>query len=219
MTPLSEPLQTDLLFPHEESFSEDETTIRMVVAAISTAKTKGELGRVLAREVGRYTLHDLQVIGGRLHAELIRLPQPYRSRISPYLTEQIFGGHHQLVSMFRSDQFSAMTGPITDELTFNGFCEIIPIGCTQWDEADSRLPVRYTTRHRLFYYLIAAFMMFVLERPGHPVGTPFPGGYNVEERNGSFYCLIRDHEKEVPFSICNFCPALQSSEDPKGSSW
>ncbi|PKL58780.1 MAG: hypothetical protein CVV33_10280 [Methanomicrobiales archaeon HGW-Methanomicrobiales-4] len=218
MIPLSGPPQNNHAFPGEERSSEDELVIRKIVAALSSAKTKGELGRVLAGEVGRYTLHDLQIIGGRLHAELIRLPQPYRSRISPYLTEQIFGGHHQLISMHRADRFSTMTDPITDEHMFNGFCEIIPIGCTQWDDADSRLPVRYTTRHRLFYYLIAAFMMFVLERPGHPVGTPFPGGYNVEERNGSFYCLIRDHEKEVPFSICNFCPALQSSEEPKGSS-
>ena len=28
----------------------------------------------------------------------------------------------------------------------------------------------------LLYYLIAAFTIFVCELPGHPVGTPFPGG-------------------------------------------
>lgn len=204
--------------PEDDNPAEDELMVQQVVSAISTAKTRGELGEILAREVSRYTLHDLQVIGGRLHTEMVRLPRPYQTQLSPYLTEQIFGGHHLLLSMHRSGRFSIMTDPITDEPTFTRFCAIIPEGCTQWDETVSRLPVRYTTRHRLFYYLIAAFAMFVLERPGHPVGTPFPGGYKVEERNGSYYCLIRDHEKEVPYSLCNYCPALQTPDDPTGSS-
>jgi uncharacterized protein (UPF0305 family) len=54
--------------------------------------------------------------------------------------------------------------------------------------------------------------MFVLEEPGHPVGMPFPGGYTIEKRGGEYYCLIRDREKEVLHSICNFCPAKQSEE-------
>jgi uncharacterized protein (UPF0305 family) len=66
---------------------------------------------------------------------------------------------------------------------------------------------------RLFYYLISAFTMFVLDKPGHPVGMPFPGGFTVEQRGSDFYCLIRDKEKEVFYSICNFCPAKQTEEN------
>jgi uncharacterized protein (UPF0305 family) len=54
--------------------------------------------------------------------------------------------------------------------------------------------------------------MFVLDEPGHPVGMPFPGGFSVEQRGKDYYCLIRDKEKEVFYSICNFCPALQTEE-------
>jgi len=54
--------------------------------------------------------------------------------------------------------------------------------------------------------------MFVLERPGHPVGTPFPGGQKIEEKNGKFICPVRDKHRDVFFSLCNFCPATQSEE-------
>ena len=90
---------------------------------------------------------------------------------------------------------------------------MIPEGCFTWDEHAGRTPFHYSPQHRLFYYLMAAFTMFVLDSPGHPVGMPFPGGFAVEDRNGTFYCLIRDREKEVFFSICNFCPAKQTEEN------
>ena len=96
---------------------------------------------------------------------------------------------------------------IRDRDTFLGFCEMIPKGCFQWDQES----FRYSPRHWFFYYLIAAFTMFVLDHPGHPAGTPFPGGVKVEEHNGTFKCLLRDKEKEVWFSICNFCPAHQTT--------
>jgi uncharacterized protein (UPF0305 family) len=63
----------------------------------------------------------------------------------------------------------------------------------------------------LFYYLLAAFTIFVRELPGHPVGTPFPGGFLVEERDGIYYCPVREKEDDVETSICPFCPAEQSN--------
>ena len=48
------------------------------------------------------------------------------------------------------------------------------------------------------------------DEPGHPIGMPFPGGFTVERRDDNYYCPIRDKEKDVPFAICNFCPAKQS---------
>ena len=195
--------------PQEAEADAIERTARRM----TTAATKGELGSILAEEVGRYSIRDLQILGGRLYAEMNRLPSPYRERVRPYITEQLFGAHHRLLAMYRSGGFSSMTEPITGRETFLGFCAMIPEGCFRWDESVERIPFRFTPRHRVFYYLISAFTIFVLDRPGHPVGMPFPGGFRVEERGGSFFCLIRDREKEVPFSICNFCPALQTEDE------
>ena len=187
--------------------------IAAVACRLATATTKGDLFRMLAEEAGRYTLADLQVIGGRLFMEVAALPEPYRSRVRPFFYEQLFGAHHQLLLMYRSGAFRKAGEPIWDRETFEKFCAMIPEGCFTWDEHAERTPFHYSPQHRLFYYLMAAFTMFVLDSPGHPVGMPFPGGFAVEDRNGTFYCLIRDREKEVFFSICNFCPAKQTEEN------
>jgi hypothetical protein len=181
--------------------------IEEVCATLASALTKGELGTLLAREAERYTLIDLQVIGGRLYREVEALPSPYREAVRPYFTEQILGAYHRLLSMHRAGKLAAMTGSLTDREQAFAYFAMVPEGCFCWD--DCRTP-GYEPRHRFFYYLVAAFEMFVLDRPGHPVGMPFPGGFSVEEKGDRFLCPVRDREKDVPYSLCNFCPAEQS---------
>jgi len=191
----------------------EQDRIRAVASRLATANSKGTLGLILGEMVSQYTLADLQVIGGRLYAEVVNLPSPYREQVRPYFVDQLFGAHHALVRNCRTGAFPSMTAPISDRETFLKFCAMIPEGCFAWDDRAERTRFRYSPKHRLFYYLMAAFTMFVLDRPGHPVGMPFPGGFAVEDRQGTYYCLIRDREKEVFFSICNFCPAKQTEEN------
>ena len=187
--------------------------VRAIASRLATANSKGTLGIILGEIVCQYTLADLQVIGGRLYADVVGLPSPYREQVRPYFIDQLFGAHHALVRNYRTGAFPSMTEPISDRETFLKFCAMIPEGCFAWDDRAERTRFRYSPKHRLFYYLMAAFTMFVLDRPGHPVGMPFPGGFAVEDRQGTYYCLIRDREKEVFFSICNFCPAKQTEEN------
>jgi hypothetical protein len=195
------------------TITDEREQVVAVARRLAAITTKGELGTILADEAGRYSLTDLQILGGRLFVEMTRLPSPYREQVRPYITDQLFGAHHLLLLMHRSDRFRTLTEPISEKKTFQDFCAMLPDGCFAWDEYAERTPFPFFPRHRLFYYLMAAFTMFVLDRPGHPVGMPFPGGFSVEDRNGTFYCLIRDREKEVFFSICNFCPAKQTEEN------
>jgi uncharacterized protein (UPF0305 family) len=188
------------------------TTIRGTAARLQSARTKGELGTLVAREIAGYSLFDLQIIGGRLNSDIGKLPSPYREAIRPYFQKQLFGRHHELLSLFRNGAFGRMNDPIRDRDTFEKFCTMLPEGCLVREDTGERNQYFRNPKNRLFYYLIAAFTMFVLEEPGHPVGMPFPGGFTVERRGRDFYCLIRDKEKEVFHSICNFCPALQTEE-------
>lgn len=190
----------------------EQDYVRSAARSLAGARTKNELADCIARAAEDYTLADLQVLGGKLYTEVEALPEPYRSRVRPYFTEQIFGAHHRLLLMHRSGGFTGSASLIRDREIFDTFCTMIPEGCFCWDETADRTPFAYSPKHRLFYYLMAAFTMFVLDMPGHPVGMPFPGGFTVEERKGAYYCLIRDREKEVFFSICNFCPARQAEE-------
>ena len=191
--------------------------IGQIALRMQSARTKGELGTILAREVQNYSLFDLQIIGGRLNGEIEQLPSPYREAVAPHFREQLFGKHHRLLALHRSGAFATLAAPIRDREQFDAFCAMIPAGTLEWDDTGERNPYFRNPKNRLFYYLIAAFTMFVLEEPGHPVGMPFPGGFKVEQRGTAYYCLIRDREKEVFYSICNFCPALQNEETTKTS--
>jgi hypothetical protein len=162
--------------------------------------------------VQQYSLFDLQIIGGRLYNEIEKLPSPYREAIRPYFNKQLFGGHHELLAMHRRGAFKRMNTSLSDPETFKKFCDMLPEGCFAWNDASERNPYFRNPKNRLFYYLIAVFSMFVLDEPGHPVGMPFPGGFKVEQRGKDYYCLIRDKEKEVFSSICNFGPAKQTEE-------
>ncbi|HVP95133.1 MAG TPA: DUF2115 domain-containing protein [Methanoregulaceae archaeon] len=195
-------------------FPYDYELISETISRIRKAGSRGELGKIIAAEVQAYSVPDLQVIGGRLNNEIAKIPNPYRDAVRPYFISQIFGMHHELLLMNRTGKFDTMNGPVSDRETFQKFCDTVPEGCFSWDESGVRNPFFRRPRNRLFYYLIAAFTMFVLEKPGHPVGMPFPGGFRVELKGDTYYCLIRDKEKEVFYSICNFCPAVQSEESP-----
>ena len=195
----------------EEEYTPD--TIRTIAGRLAAAKTKGELLALLVQELRNYSLFDLQIIGGRLNSEIEKLPSPYREAVRPYFRGQIFDRHHQALAMHRSGCERDLAGiPLRDPELARRFWEMVPEGCFTWNDASERNPYFRNPKNRLFYYLIAAFTMFVLDEPGHPVGMPFPGGFTVEQRGRDYYCLIRDQEKDVFYSICNFCPAKQAEE-------
>jgi len=204
-------------FPTEEKeYTPDH--VRAIAERLQSARTRGELGEILASEAEKYSLFDLQIIGGRLNAEIEKLPSPYREAVAPFFRDQLFLAHHRLLSMHRSGAFRRLSGSIRDLERFDAFCDMLPSGLFAWNDAGERNPYFRNPKNRFFYYLVAAFTMFVLEEPGHPVGMPFPGGFTVEQRGSDYYCLIRDKEKDVFYSICNFCPAKQSEEPARDNS-
>jgi uncharacterized protein (UPF0305 family) len=193
------------------SFSDDACQ-RVLEACrrLAFTRTKGELGGLIAEELLKYSVFDLQVICGKLNYEIERLPSPYREAVRPYFLQQIFESHHRILLMYRSGTFAGIDTPIKDPSLFREYLVMVSSGCFSRNLESDYVPHLSSPVHTLFYYLVAAFSMFVLDRPGHPLGMPFPGGFRVEEIGGHFFCPVRDKEREVLFSICNFCPALQS---------
>lgn len=201
-----------LSVPHGRLSPSDQQAFDAIAetcACLSGAGTSGELGVLIAGVALLYSVFELQVIGGHLRREVAALPSPYREAIGPHFTAQIFGAHHHLLMMHRSGAFLRMQTPLADPVLFAGYLAMIPASCLRFDERPGVSGHLRTPRHRLFYYLMAGFMMFVLGRPGHPVGMPFPGGFFVKEEGRRFLCPIREKEKDLPSSICNFCPAEQ----------
>jgi uncharacterized protein (UPF0305 family) len=180
--------------------------ISAAAESLARCRNRGDLAEAIAAEVERYTLFDLQQIGGGVRKEVDRLPEPYRSRVRPYFEAQLFGAYHRLMLGRRSGTFATLEGPIPEQDRFDAFTSLIVPGCLEDGDTDFGLR---NPLHTLFYYLMAGFAMFVEGGPGHPVGTPFPGGFVVEKRGEEYYCPLREKEEEVLFSICNVCPAKQ----------
>ena len=60
-----------------------------------------------------------------------------------------------------------------------------------------------------YHIIISIYTTFILEEPIHPVGTPFPGSLYVEEKDGKFYCPVKDANLESPNAVCKMCLAEQ----------
>jgi uncharacterized protein (UPF0305 family) len=105
--------------------------------------------------------------------------------------------------MRKQGHFPKLHGDIKDVKLFRDYCR------TAAEFRPSEDDERNGPFFGHFYYVMSAFYMFVLDEPGHPEGMPFPGGFKVKKKTDGYYCPIRDKEKEVTYSICNFCPAKQ----------
>jgi len=54
------------------------------------------------------------------------------------------------------------------------------------------------------YKLISFYTTFILDEPIHPVGMPFPGGFKVKYENGTYYCPVKENQKDNPGAVCEF---------------
>ncbi|HZD43891.1 MAG TPA: DUF2115 domain-containing protein [Methanomicrobiales archaeon] len=159
------------------------------------------MAEAICFEVRGYSLQELQDLRGAIEKDLEHLPPQYRKKLQPRLMEQVFGTHHRMLILCRSGDSFRISGPVDER--FSEYCAMIERACESCaSEREARIEV--------FYYLLAAFNIFVLQIPGHPVGTPFPGGFAVEKRGGEFFCPVREKEDDVETSICPFCPARQA---------
>lgn len=174
--------------------------VRQVCACLRSAKTQRELAKILYHAVSGYSLFDLQEMRGRVERDLRSVPAGYRRRLYPSVMEQIFETHHTLIVAGRRGDPGDGERLLPGE--FQDFCDMVEKTCLREDEGERHL--------ELLYFLLAAFNIFVLDRPAHPVGTPFPGGFEVEVRNGEYLCPVREKADDVENALCPYCPAKQS---------
>ena len=67
----------------------------------------------------------------------------------------------------------------------------------------------FKSKFPLLYTIISLYTTYILEEPIHPVGTPFPGSLYVEEKDGVYYCPVKDANLESPNAVCKICIAEQ----------
>lgn len=169
------------------------------ISPIIKCRRKGDLLAFLQTTGRLYTPDDLEIMMEKYAGKIRDLPAEYRNTLKKYATVQIVDGYHQMMTCLL-DKIH-----LNEKLPkqFRQFASTAPELCIRHNEGD---------RHRILKYLIAAFTIFILEAPVHPVGMPFPGGLTVEKYDGTYYCPVRAVWNEIDDAYCRFCPAVQSRE-------
>ncbi len=62
----------------------------------------------------------------------------------------------------------------------------------------------------IIYTVIGLYTTFILNEPIHPKGTPFPGNLKVIYKDNTYFCPVKDKQKENPNAVCRFCIAKQT---------
>ncbi len=57
--------------------------------------------------------------------------------------------------------------------------------------------------------IISIYTTFVCEKPIHPVGTKFPGGFVLHVKNGKYLCPVKKFQMKNPSALCRFCVSVQ----------
>jgi len=168
---------------------------------LQQAKTRGELGTEIAILVLRHSPADIQQMKRNFGKKVQDLTPEYRDELTKKINEHLLGTFQTIRLRNQQGAFGAMKEPVT--LLEKSYWDMVAGQCTTGDG---------NPRIRFLNYLLAAFCMFVLKEPGHPVGTPFPGGDTVQQIEGVYYCPVREKAGDVDLALCPFCPALQTPE-------
>ncbi len=194
------------------SFSDGESKFFVGQAVEGLKKVRG--GREAAERIGavlaRYTVFDLQYIGGGIQREVRKLPGPYRRCYEPYSAD-LMSQYHAVMTRFRAGGFADV--PIQEPELWCQYWDVTAVQCfVRGRSGNDPFPQVDHPMSRLFYRLVYGYVMLIAGGYGHPVGMPFPGGARVRREGDRVFCPIREKERDLPSALCNFCPAEQDPE-------
>jgi uncharacterized protein (UPF0305 family) len=162
--------------------------------------TRGELGMKIVVLVLRHSPADIQQMKRNFGKKVEELTPEYRDRLTQKINEHLLGTYQTIRQRYQQGSLGTMRDVVT--YMQKSYWDMVAGRCTAARDSNPRI--------RFLNYLLAAFCMFVLDEPGHPVGTPFPGGDTVQLNDGVYYCPVREKAGDVDSALCPFCPACQT---------
>jgi uncharacterized protein (UPF0305 family) len=178
-------------------------TVLHSCGALKAATTRGELGERIADLVLSYSPSDIQQMKRNFDNKTRDLPADYRDLLTRKITEHLLGTYQRIRLAHQQGMFKTMNEPVQGESTL--YWDMVALQCRNNIGGD-------VPKIRFLKFLLAGYCMLVLQEPGHPVGTPFPGGDRVEFTDGVYYCPVREKYGDVDEALCPFCPAHQTPE-------
>jgi uncharacterized protein (UPF0305 family) len=165
------------------------------------AVTRGELGEKIAVLVLRHPPSDIQRMKWNFETKVQDLSPEYRDLLTNRIAEHLLGTFQKIRLADQQGLFRTLREPVSREKM--EYWNMVAVQCRQEDKGDA-------PALRFLKYLLAGYCMLVLDEPGHPAGTPFPGSDMVVFTGGIYYCPVREKANDVDSALCPFCPALQT---------
>ena len=188
---------------NEDEVLPDSGTISLRCRELQQAKTRGELGERIAIMVLKHSPVEIQRMKRNFSNKVQDITPEYRDRLTKKITEHLLGTYQRIHLAHQQGLFRTMHEPVTD--LHRKYWDMAGEQCRHGDGED----VLHT---RFLKYLLSGFCMLVLYEPGHPAGTPFPGGGSVQYTEGVYFCPVRDKASDVDAALCPFCPAQQTPD-------
>lgn len=185
--------------PGQSPDSPDSVTRQCEV--LKAATTRGELGAAIARIALARSPAEIQQMKRNFDTKVQDLSPEYRNRLTAKITEHLLGTFQRIRLDDQQGALKTLHQPVTDEK--KKYWDMVARQCSEDDDGDA-------PALRFLKYLLAGYCMLVLDEPGHAVGTPFPGGDEVEFADGIYSCPVRDKTGDVDSALCPFCPARQT---------
>jgi uncharacterized protein (UPF0305 family) len=179
----------------------NDDSISLWCRELAGTTTRGELGERIAHHVLVHSPAEIEQMKMNFETKVKDLSPDYRQRLTTKITEHLLGTYQRIRLDIQQGIYKTLKQPITDEQ--KKYWEMVAFQCG--DRSRDDVPPT-----RFLKYLLAGYCMLVLDEPGHAVGTPFPGGDEVEFTDGVYYCPVRDKAGDVDAALCPFCPAKQT---------
>ncbi|MGB9175929.1 MAG: DUF2115 domain-containing protein [Methanoregula sp.] len=176
-------------------------TIASKCKELRQAVNRGELGEKIAALVLRYSPSDIQRMKQNFETKVQDLLPEYRDQLTKKIAENLLGTYQRIRLADQQGLFKTQREPVSREQM--EYWDMVAGQCRDGDKGDA-------PALRFLKYLLAGYCMLVLNEPGHPAGTPFPGGDRVEFTDGIYYCPVREKANNVDAALCPFCPARQT---------
>lgn len=165
--------------------------------------SKKELITILKKYARNISPYDLMLATARMRKDGEYVQKQYREKFLKIYIENFLMRMKEVL-----DNDDELKGNIDKNKFINSF----PLLKTTFKKERSETYNVDDDKFPLIYVITSLYTTFILNEPIHPVGSEFPGSLKVENRKGTYYCPVKDNQKDNEHAICHLCLAEQTPD-------
>lgn len=161
--------------------------------------TKNELLTFIKREASQIDIKKIMQATSFLREDAQYMQSPYREEYIERFSKAFFT---------RIKDVKDDNGKYKGNIDVDKLKEFLEVLETQQKEAKSKQEICFLKIARI----VALYTAFIREESIHPVGTKFPGGFELRFLNGQYLCPVKEKQMKNPSALCRFCVSVQDNQ-------